>query len=201
VEGGGDHNKPLGTQCSKGFRTFLQKAGLAGFEIVKGGSRSQAYKKFCTAHESAGRNEIAILLVDSEAPVTQVNPWEHVRLRVGDRWQCPSGASQAQLHFMVQAMEAWFHADPDALEKYYVRDFQSSKLSQRRDIENIPKADLYSGLQKATKNCQKGEYSKGDHSFAILALIDPTKVSAASPHAKQLLDTLAKLCATELPAS
>jgi hypothetical protein len=46
-------------------------------------------------------------------------------------------------------------------------------------------------MKQATKDCQKGEYSKGQHSFQILALIDPAKVRAASPkHAGRLLDVL-----------
>jgi hypothetical protein len=81
---------------------------------------------------------------------------------------------------MVQAMEAWFLADREELKEFYGRDFRSSALSPRRDIENIPKRDLYSGLQAATADCRKGEYSKGEHSFQILARIDPANVRAAS---------------------
>lgn len=96
---------------------------------------------------------------------------------------------------MVQAMEAWFHADKEALAEYYRQGFRAAALGQRRDIENIPKADLYAGLENATKDCQKGAYSKGGHSFEILALIDPAKVTASSPgHAGRLLDALDRLC-------
>jgi hypothetical protein len=134
--------------------------------------------------------------VDSEAPVTATDPWEHVRLRSGDGWQRPDGASQEQIHLMAQAMEAWFHADKEKVQEYFGQGFRLASLRPRPDIDNIPKADLFSGMQSATRDClKKGEYSKGQHSFEILALIDPSKVRAASPHAGRLLNTLDRICA------
>lgn len=199
VEGGGDHNKDLDTQCRRGFSKFFERAGLKRRmpKVVRCGGRRQAFDSFCTAHENARPGELPILLVDSEAPVTQADPWEHVRLRPGDGWHRPDGASQDQIHFMVQAMEAWFHADKEALEKYYGQGFRVAALKSRPDIDNIPKADLYGGMQLATKACQaKGEYSKGQHSFQILELTDPAKVKTASPlYAGRLLDVLDRECA------
>jgi hypothetical protein len=91
---------------------------------------------------------------------------------------------------MVQTMEAWFHADKECLKKYYGQYFTESALSARANLEDIPKSDLFDGLKRATRNCSKGEYSKGQHSFDILALIDPSKVRSASPHAERLLKAL-----------
>lgn len=91
---------------------------------------------------------------------------------------------------MVQCMEAWFLADKDCLVAYYGDDFNQNALPPRQDIENIAKNDVLNGLKKATSSVSKGEYGKGQHSFDILAQIDPTKVIAASPHAKRLVDTL-----------
>ena len=197
VEGGGDHNENLKTQCRRGFRKFFENAGLKGRmpSVVACGGRRQAYDTFRTAHESADSDYLPTLLVDSEAPVTQADPWEYVRLRPGDEWERPSGASQDQIHLMVQAMEAWFHADKQALAEYYGQGFRVAALRPRPDIDNIPKDDLYDGMKLATKDCQKGEYSKGQHSFHILAIIDPAKIRAASPqHAGRLLDVLDREC-------
>jgi hypothetical protein len=91
---------------------------------------------------------------------------------------------------MTQAMEAWFYADKESLKEYYGQHFKDAALSPRTNVEEIPKADLFDGLKRATKNCQKGEYSNGQHSFDILARIDPSKVVAASPHADRLLKAL-----------
>jgi len=196
VEGGGDHNKALQTECRKGFSEFLQKAGLEGRmpRIVACGGRSRAFASFRTSHETAGADYVPVLLVDSESPVIEQNPWEHVRLRQGDGWTRPNGASNDQIHFMVQAMEAWFHADMEAMQRFYGPLFKVAALSQRQDIENIAKADLFDGLRRATKDCQKGEYSKGEVSFHVLARTDPAKVRKASAHANRFLAVLERIC-------
>lgn len=193
VEGGGDHNKALDTQCRQGFSEFLQRAGFGGRmpRIVACGGRLKAYGSFRTAQERARRDEVAILLVDGEGPVPAASAWQHVRDRASDGWERPQGASDDQLHLMVQAMEAWFYADKETLQAYYGQGFQVSALSNRPDIESIPKPELFAGLHQATKNCQKGAYSKGEHSFQILGRIDPGKVRIASRvHAERFLDTL-----------
>lgn len=107
VEGGGDHNKALDTECRRGFKEFFRKAGLERRmpRIVSCGARSGAYNSFRTSHENAGDDDFPMLLVDSEAPVSGGDAWEHVRTR--DGWQLPDGATPDQLHLMVQAMEAW----------------------------------------------------------------------------------------------
>lgn len=196
VEGGGDHNKALETECRRGFSEFLQKAGLGGRmpRVVRCGGRRQAYERFRTSHENAGGNQLPILLVDSEEPMRADSRWEHVRLRAGDRWERPQGASENQIHFMVQAMEAWFFADKNTLQEYYGHCFRTDALSKRVEVENIPKADLLSGMQRATRDCQKREYAKGAHSFQILARIDPAMVRAASPSADEFLKLLDRVC-------
>jgi hypothetical protein len=96
---------------------------------------------------------------------------------------------------MVQAMEAWFHADKAEVQKYYGQGFQLAALSQRPDIDDIPKADLFAGMQNATKGCLKGEYSKGKDSFEILARIDPGRVRTWSPrHGERLFQVLDQMC-------
>lgn len=88
-------------------------------------------------------------------------------------------------------MEAWFLADKESLVAYYGDDFNQNALPARQDIENIAKNDILNGLKNATRSrVPKGEYGKGQHSFDILAQIDPAKVIAASPHAKRLVETL-----------
>jgi hypothetical protein len=194
VEGGGDHNKDLETRCRRGFVKFFEKAGLKGRmpKVVVCGGRQRAYDSFRTAHEKAGGPRI-LLLVDSEEPVTQMDPWEHVRLRQGDGWHRPAGASGDQLNFMVQVMESWFYADKETVVAYYGQSFRLEALSQREDIETLPKADVYDGLKRATRDCRKGAYSKGRDSFEILAQIDPDRVSERSSQAAKLLTLLKQL--------
>ena len=194
VEGGGTQNKALGTRCRQGFSQFFQKAGLNP-RIVECGGRSRAYDRFCTFVRNARTDDFPLLLVDSEGPVTLQNPWEHVRSRREDQWIRPEDASGEHLHFMVQAMEAWFFADQAKIQNFYKHGFRPRVLTQRRNIEEIPKADLFSQLELATRDCQKGDYSKGDHSFQILGMIDPARVRLASPvHAERLFTVLEAKC-------
>ncbi len=159
--------------------------------IIASGSRRSAYEDFCTALRQAG-DVCPFLLVDSEDAVADTDgPWDHLRKRPGDRWLRPEGASDEQCHLMVQIMESWFLADKATLAKYFGKGFKIGALPKREDIERIPKADVLRGLHNATRQTEtKGSYSKGSHSFEILALIDPIPVRQASPYADRLLVVL-----------
>ena len=88
---------------------------------------------------------------------------------------------------MVQAMEAWFLADREALKAFYGTGFLAKSLpGTAAAIESIPKIDLEPRLNHAAKPTSKGEYHKTKHGFALLALIDPSRVEIASPYAAAL---------------
>lgn len=154
--------------------------------VVASGRRQDAFNDFRAAVRRPGNYDFIVLLVDSEGPVAQRSgPWRHLS------WDQPSGTTDDQVHLMVQCMEAWFLADQDCLVAYYGNGFKQNVLPARPDIEKIPKDDVLNGLKNATRSgVSKGEYGKGQHSFDILAQIDPNKVIAASSHAKRLVDTL-----------
>lgn len=204
VEGGGDANG-LRTACREGFASFLSKAGLKGHmpRIIACGGRENAYDSFCTALKNGER---AFLLVDSEAPVaTQAGdangqqadllqwlPWAHLKQRIGDEWAQPPGASDTDCHLMVQIMESWFLADSTTLAAFFGDGFDQSKLpGTSTGIEAIAKQTVYTALKAATAHCKtKASYGKGEHSFKILAAIDPKKVCATSPWAQRLVEVL-----------
>ncbi len=192
VEGGGNTHS-LRSKCRRGFSNFFRRAGLEGRmpSVVASGRRRDAFDDFCAALRSPGKYDFIVLLVDSEEPVVAGSgPWQHLK-KTRDKWDQPSGATDDQVHLMVQCMEAWFLADKDCLAAYYGNDFNQNALPAREDIENIAKNDILNGLKNATRSrVPKGEYGKGQHSFDILARIDPDKVIAASPYAKRLVDTL-----------
>lgn len=187
VEGGGN-SKALKTACRKGFRLFFEKAGLAGRMpgIVACGGRQNTYERFSMTLAAA--NDTPVLLVDAEAPVTEATRWAH--LRAQDAWERPNGATEEQCHLMVQIMESWFLADRRALAAFYGGGFQGGALPGNPHVEHVPKSDVLSGLERATRTTQKGSYSKGSHGFEILADLDPATVEDAAPHARALLDTL-----------
>ena len=188
VEGGGDRRE-LKKECRKGFSTFLRKTKLAGQmpRIIACGGRQKTLDKFCTALAISKSDDFIVLLVDSEGPVMN-DPW--FRLKQRDDWDKPEGATDDNAHLLVQCMEAWFLADQDALADFFGAGFNRNTLPQRAKVEDIPKDDLENGLKAATRQCRKGVYHKGNHSFKILAQLDPGEVIKASPHAARLVNTL-----------
>lgn len=168
-----------------GFRTFLKRAGITSLpRIVASGSRQAAFHDFCTEVKAGGE---AALLVDSEDLVKTSfgKPWNHLKKR--DGWTQPPGSDDSQCHLMVVCMEAWFQ---ESLKTYYGKGFKPNALPANPKIEKVPKSDIFVGLEKATKDTQKGRYSKGDHSFRILCQIDPGLVCHASPWAQRLVESL-----------
>jgi Domain of unknown function (DUF4276) len=182
IEGGGT-SRAEQTPLRKGFTALFEKLrkGKAKPKIVCAGGRSEAFKDFKTAVESNPR-AICLLLVDSEGPVApSSSPWEHVARRRGDGWQRPAGATDEQLHFMVETMEAWLVADPDALATYYGSEFKKAKLPRRKNLEEVSKTDVMTALLASTEPARtKGKYEKS-HGFDLVGKIDPGKVRVACP--------------------
>lgn len=205
VEGGGDA-KTLRTACREGFTEFLKKAGLLGYmpRVVPCGSRNNAYDDYCISLrngesamllvDSEGIVKSALLVVDEQGSVVTARPWEHLLGRIGDKWVKPTGANDAHCHLMVQCMEAWFLADRQTLQTFFGQGFNVNVLpAAANPIEDVPKQQIYQSLANATKNCKtKAPYGKGEHSFKLLALIDPRKVTAASGWAKHFVDEMKK---------
>lgn len=190
VEGGGQ-SKSLRSICREGFREFFKKAGLENHmpRIKACGSRNNALDDFREALRQARDDIIPILLVDSESTVQRNNrPWQHLRSR--DGWERPDGVTDSQAQMMVQCMESWFLADVSALEAFFGQGFRSAAIPHRDEIERIPKDDVFEQLEFASRESRKRAYSKGRHSFDILAQIDPEKVIQRSKSAKRLIDTL-----------
>lgn len=168
---------------------------------VEGGG--DAYDSFCTA---IANDEDAMLLVDSEALVIAIAqpgnadhqedrkqwlPWQHLRQREGDGWEKPVQSNDRQCHFMAQCMESWFLTDKEALKVFFGQGFNQNSLPRTFHIEQVPKNEVYESLARASANCRtKSKYGKSEHSFKLLALIDPEKVQQASPWALRLIETL-----------
>ena len=193
VEGGGS-GRALKAKCREAFRSFFVAAGLKDRlpRVVPGGGRQETYDDFCTALNDPRNDAFIVLLVDSEGPVAEgVGPWTHLRNRQDDGWDRPEGATDEQVHLMVQCMESWFLADPESLIEVFGNRFRLRALPRQADIERTAKQDVFAGLESATSDCgQRRGYRKGRDSFEVLAALDPEKVAAASPHAKRLVEVL-----------
>ena len=193
VEGGGDNNEALKSECRRGFSMLLEKAGFKGRmpRIIACGGRSNAYRQFCTALDKGGPDDVSVLLVDAEAAIAVgASPWDHVKTRKGDGWNKPEGASDDDLHFMVECMENWFLADKKALAEFFGSGFKSNSLPKKSNVEQLSKSDVYVGLENASKGTSKGKYGKGAHSFKILAAVEPAKIRASAPFAERLFQHL-----------
>ena len=198
VEGG--QNKNEDARFRQAFRTFFTEIDVAAsahgvsLKFIMEGPRRTAYERFC--HESPkDADEWHVLLVDAEDLVKQSGLcWKHIEERAADQFERPNAAEEAQCQLMVQAMEAWFFADADALTRYYGKEFQASSLPKTNNVENIPKARHISALEAATKGTQKKRYHKTHHAPDILAQIDPAKVRNRAPHCDRIfVDLINKL--------
>ena len=197
VEGGGDtrgQQAPLREGFHKLFRAVLRDVlGEAAPQpkIIACGGRQQAFEDFKQALKS-NPGAYCILLVDGEeAVVAGRSKWEHVRQRQGDQWTRPAAAAEAQLHLMIQAMEAWLLADPEALATFYGEGFRAAALPTTQDLETVAKRDMNRALAKATEATKTGAYSKA-HGFELIGKVDSRKVARRCPRAKDLFEALAE---------
>jgi hypothetical protein len=159
----------------RGFRVFFRKIAEAAenkrvrFNLIDTDGKPESdFRKGRKRNPDAWN----ILLRDSEGPVDPAR-------------------SDDSVYWMVQLMEAWFLADPEAMEAYYGSPF--AKTYNPR-VEEIPKADVLARLKDATRHTQKGSYHKTKHAPHILERLDPTKVRTAAPNCERLFrELLAKL--------
>jgi hypothetical protein len=104
----------------------------------------------------------------------------------------PASSTDDQAHLMVQCMEAWFLADKEVLGEFFDQGFLVGSLPGHANIEEVLKDDLLARLEQASRRTQKGRYHKTKHGFALLTLIDPERVAAASLRASRLFDVLVR---------
>lgn len=194
IEGGGD-SRSLHIECRRGFCRLFEKAGFKERmpSIKASGGRGSAFDDFNTAFEMASGDEVPMLLVDSEAAVTEP-PWKH--LQDLDGWSRPNGATDDQAQLMVQCMETWCVADRQALRRFFGQHLQESALPALNNLEECAKADVQQALGHATRECgHDREYKKGKRSFRLIAELDPCVLKEHLPHFAELCNVLGKTLA------
>ncbi len=188
LEGGGDTPQQK-AELRTGMDALLDpqkqaaRAKKLRWRTIPCGGRQQAFDAFHHSMQDADDEILLVLLVDSEDPIDpekknaeDANAQARVQhLTNRDHWDL-SGTEPKQVHLMVQCMEAWIVADPDAMAEYYGKRFHVKTLPNRQNLEEEPKSDLYDKLKKATENTQKGAYAKIKHASKLLKRIDPAKV-------------------------
>lgn len=189
VEGGPAEGKALRSQCQRGFSELLSSCSTRRPRIIACGPRSEALARFVEALR-INRTKVNLLLVDAEAPIVDLDdPWTHLAER--DGWSRPSGASDDDVHLMVQTMEAWILADREALARFFGAGFRDAAIPAWPTLERVPKAQLYRALLTATKGCRRA-YTKGGVSFEVLGNIDGLKVRASCPSFARFAAVLAR---------
>lgn len=191
VEGAGPRRAQQ-SQCRRAFARFFASAGVQNRPRVEPcGGRQAAFDSFSIAVRAGEPDALPLLLVDAEEPVVGDHTnWQHLKAR--DGWDAPAGVGNDQAFLMVQVMESWFLADPAALHRYFGPHFSDAPFRAWPVLEAVPKQTVYEVLERATADCKKA-YRKGDVSFEILADLDPVRVEATCPHARQLLERLRDL--------
>jgi len=93
---------------------------------------------------------------------------------------------------MVELMEAWLLADPDALASYYGSKFSLRAIGQTEDIEKIPKAEVLDRLKRATRKTAKREYSKVTHAPKLLEMLNPDLVKGRAENCRRLFEAIVR---------
>jgi hypothetical protein len=190
IEGGGDSGSQKAL-LRTGFAKFLAplcdaaRARRLTWDVILCGSRTNAYQDFQTALRTHP-DSFNILLVDAEGPVAG-QPWAHLAVR--DGWTNP-GVADERCHLMVQTVEAWLMADPEALANYYGQGFRPNLLPRNLNVEEIPKEDLAPALAQASEKTTKGAYRKINHCANLLKKVDVASVRRRAVHCDRLFNTV-----------
>jgi len=152
------------------------------------GGRDNAFGDFRRALKARGSNEFIAMLIDSEDPVKDIEaPWTHLAAR--DGWSKPAGANDDQVFLMTTSMETWIVADREALRAHYGSALREKPLVPFDAIESRRRDEVLNSLAKATAGCKSG-YSKGDHSFRLLAKLNPEELSKHLPSFRRFIRIL-----------
>lgn len=167
----------------KFFEPLKQKArdSRCGFRLISGGGNpARDFADAVATHAGAWN----ILLKDSEGPAAASAASSLCKQQGLDQ------SHAASIFWMVEMMESWFHADKEALAKFYGDGFNRNALKANPKVEQIPKKDLEDGLRAATTGTQKRAYHKTAHGPALLALINRDRVRQAAPNCDRLFQAV-----------
>ena len=161
------------------------------FDMIAGGSNAETVKDFL---RSCRRNpsDLNVLLIDSEGPAPSVA--EAIRaLRSRSYWDANAAPDDGQLNFMVQAMEAWFIADPQAMAGHFGNGFAAGRLPHPQNAESISPNELTDSINQALRSIggrRRKKYDKARDGARLLALIDEATVRQNCPAFGRMTDFL-----------
>ena len=162
------------------------------FNLIAGGSRAEVVKDFLRSCRWQPSN-VNVLLIDSEGPVSDTA--SAIRsLRTQSYWDGSVACDDDQINLMVQAMEAWFIADPQALIGHFGHDFNVKVLPSPQNAESVAPGDLTAAIREGLRNSgrRRRGYDKVADGVRLLQLIDDARVSQHCRHFKRLVDHLTR---------
>ncbi len=178
----GSDSKYERIRCREAFGKLFEKAGFKGRlpERIPCGGRSNAFRGFQIGLKN--HTQTSLLLVDSEDLVIGLTEeidndfaWKHLKTR--DKWDRPESACNHQVLLMATCMESWICADQATiLEHYGTAQIQKNALPTIPILETHDHQNVQQALLHATRNSTK-PYKKGDHSFDLLAKLNPDVLS------------------------
>ncbi len=173
------------------FRELIEQAKSRNITLrpITYGSKFETFKKFLDGKREYPESFVLFLL-DSDAPLEEGQTPKSFLQKQNPTWLL-QGAEEDECHLMVQLMESWFFADKDGLAEFYGKNFNRNALSKNTNVEKIAKADVESGLNKATKNTPRGVYHKTRHGAKILEIVSPRKVRDSASHCDRLFAIIA----------
>ncbi len=194
---GGSTGKQADNDFRRGWKKFLDELhrlarahGYQSLEVIRGRGRRATFDKFENSRETYP-HDLCVLLVDSEGPVTpRQHVWDVVSSRKEDQWIKPPWARGRHLYLLVQSIETWLVADPDALQSFFKRGFAPEKLPTT-NLEQQSRSKIEQALKAATRHTSKGAYQHAD-AILIMEKVRPEKVKTLS-HGRRLFDNLSKM--------
>jgi hypothetical protein len=170
-----------------GFEVFFRDVRKANHEtqFIAAKDGPSDYRKAARTHPHAWN----ILLKDSEGPVPTDARTLCKKLGIDP-------ANVNNVFWMVEVMESWFLADPDALNQYYGQGFAASAIGTTQDVERIPKSEVLDRLKRATRRATKGTYNKVTHAPRLLEHLNANRVQEHASNCRKLFDSVRAKLAT-----
>ena len=163
------------------------------FDMIAGGSNAETVKDFL---RSCRRNpsDLNVLLIDSEGSAPSAA--EAIRaLRSRSYWDANAAPDDGQLNFMVQAMEAWFIADPQAMARYFRNGFAVGRLPHPQNAESASPNELTDSINQALRAIggrRRQKYDKVRDGAQLLARVNEATVRRNCPSFRRLTDFLSR---------
>lgn len=180
-------------KLKEGFRKLFERRVKVKFILIAGGSNAETVKDFLRSCRQ-NPSDLNVLLIDSEGPAQSVS--EAMRaLRSRRYWNANAAPEDERINFMVQAMEAWFIADRNALKRHFGKGFGVGSLPNPQNAESVSPKDLTDSINQALRAIggrRRRKYDKVRDGARLLALIDESTVRRNCPSFGRLMDFLSR---------